>query len=395
MITRRLTWRALVAGLLGLCLGAAVSAQGQGFGGFGGGGFGGGGGNRGGSSRTSARQYQNNGMIGDATVSIDPETRRIIVITDDDTSQYVGQVITNLDRPKPQVLINVVFLEVTYSDALDVGVSGDFKHTSPSGNTVGYGQGFRGMPGLDSGQGVFTFANQNYDVVLRAIAEAGKLEILSRPSIMARNNQQATILVGQQVPLITNVRYDTFGNQINGITYQAVGIQLQVTPFITSAGTVEMIVAPSISSISDQTVAISSSTNSSVGAPVINTRSADTVVVTPDAHTVIIGGLMQNTKTENVSKIPLLGDIPAVGALFRRKVKHNVKTELIIFLTPHIIMNSTQMDDITQRGKQTLQKAFTEQDLNKFLEGVPLKTTPTTVLPPGAPGRPANGAGPQ
>lgn len=384
----------MLAGLLGFCLGSAVSAHAQGFGGFGGSSFGGRGGG-GGSSRTSARQYQNNGMIGSATVSVDPETRRIIVITDEDTSLYVGQVITNLDRPKPQVLINVVFLEVTYTDGLDLGVDGRFTHTSPNGNITGYDQSFNKMPGIDTGEGVFKFANKEYAVTLRAIAEAGKLEVLSRPSIMARNNQQATILVGQQVPLINNVRYDTFGNQINGIYYQPIGIQLQVTPFITSGGMVEMIVAPSISNLSDQTVAISTTTNSSVGSPVINTRSADTVVVTPDGHTVIIGGLMQNNKTENVSKIPLLGDIPGVGALFRRTVKKSTKTELIIFLTPHIMLNPTQMDLATERSRESLKKSFTEQDLNKFLEGVPTRPTPTTLTPPGAPGRPPSGAGPQ
>ena len=365
-----------LAVLLGVSLlGSALSAHGQ-FPGFGGSGFGG-------SSRSgsaSARQYNNNGTIGDAIVSIDPETRRIMVITDEETSEYVSQVITNLDRPKPQVLINVVFLEVTYANGLDLGVEGAY--TTPDGK-VGYKQDFSGMPGIPgmSGQsGTFKYIGPNYSATLRAIAQTGKMEILSRPSIMARNNQQATILVGKQVPLITSVRYDTFGNQMNGITYQNVGIQLVVTPFITSSGMVEMIVAPSISAISSKTVAISTTTNNStVGAPVINTRSADTVVVTPDGHTVIIGGLMQNEKTDNVSKVPLLGDIPGLGYLFRRTVKTSSKTELMIFLTPHIVLNPVRMDEVTEHGKATLQKAFTEQDLNKFLEGIPTKNEPTAV----------------
>jgi len=377
----------LLAGLLGLSLlGPAFSAHGQGFGGFGGGGFGGGGFGGGGSrGNTTTRQYNNNSTIGDAIISIDPETRRIMVITDEETSEYVGQVITNLDRPKPQVLINVVFLEATYSAGLDFGVEGFYG--SPDGR-VGYRQDFSGMPGIpgvNQQDGTFRYIGPNYSATLKALAQNGKLEVLSRPSIMARNNQQATILVGKQVPLITSVRYDTFGNQMNGITYQNVGIQLVVTPFITSSGMVEMIVAPSISAISSETVAISTTTNNStVGAPVINTRSADTVVVTPDGHTVIIGGLMQNEKSENVSKVPLLGDIPGLGILFRRTVKTSSKTELIIFLTPHIVQNPTQMDLVTEQGKATIQKAFTEQDLNKFLEGVPTKTTPTLVEHPGA-----------
>ena len=84
---------------------------------------------------------------------------------------------------------------------------------------------------------------ENFTATLRAIAQAGKAQLLSRPSILARNNQPATIQIGQNVPLITNVRYDTFGNAINSVSYQAVGIILKVTPFITSDGMVQMIVS--------------------------------------------------------------------------------------------------------------------------------------------------------
>lgn len=112
----------LLPAVLGFCLAAAGPAWAQfGGGGFGGGGFGGTGGNRSRSSSTgsSSRQYNNNSTIGEAMISSDPETRRIIVITDEDTSQFVSQVITNLDRPKPQVLIKVVFMEVTHNDTLE------------------------------------------------------------------------------------------------------------------------------------------------------------------------------------------------------------------------------------------------------------------------------------
>src|SRR5207302_1543568 len=152
-------------------------------------------------------------------------------------------------------------------------------------------------------------------------------------SILARNNQQATITVGQSVPLVTSTSFQTLtGNPINTIQYSSVGIILRVTPFITSDNMVEMIVSPQISSLSDQSVPVSAGVN----APIINLRSADTVVVTPDGQTVIIGGLMQNQKTQSDSKIPVLGDIPLLGNLLKRKVKANTKTELMIFLTPHL-----------------------------------------------------------
>src|SRR5690606_3365687 len=207
-------------------------------------------------------------------------------------------------------------------------------------------------------------------VTLRAIAEAGKTEVLSRPSVLARNNQEAVITVAQQVPLITSVRYDNFGNQINGVQYTPVGIILRVTPFITSDGMVEMIISPEISNLSDQTVPIAAG----VEAPVINTRSADTVVVTPDGQTVVIGGLMSNLKTQTDNKIPLLGDIPLLGNLFKRRARGDTKTELLIFLTPRIVYAPSQLAQVSageRRQQRFATEAFTEAELNRFLSELP------------------------
>jgi len=173
--------------------------------------------------------------------------------------------------------------------------------------------------------------------------------------------------------LVTSVSYNGLnGTPVSAISYQSVGIILRVTPFINSNGLVEMIVSPQISQLSAQSVTVSAG----VSAPVIDLRSADTVVVTPDGQTVIIGGLMQNQKTQTDSKIPLLGDIPLLGNLFKRKVKSNVKTELLIFLTPHIVYEPSQLAGLsaTERGNtQLAPKAFTEEELNRYLDTLPAK----------------------
>lgn len=368
------------------CLALPASAQrtqgGGGGGGFGGGNRGGGGGGGGGTGigGTGSRTYYNNGMVGEAMISSDPETRRLIVITDDETSQYISQVITNLDRPKPQVLIKVVFLEVTHNDGSDIGIEGSLSKKI-GGSTFGSMSNLFGLapnaPGgslpTPLGGGLYQVLGNDFTATLRAIASAGKTEILSRPSILTRNSQPATITVGQTLPFITNVRYDTLGGAINTVQYQDIGIILRVTPFITSDGLVEMIVSPEISSLTDKTVAISKD----VSAPVIAKRSADTVVVTPDAQTVVIGGLMQNNKIETESKVPFLGDIPLLGMAFKRKVKSDTKTELMIFLTPHIVREPSQLAHMStvERNNSTLSpKAFKEDDLNRFIEGMPDKS---------------------
>lgn len=373
---------------LGVVLGVTFSASAQFPGGFGGfGGFGGQ--NRQGNNTSGTRQYNNSTQVGSATISSDPETGRIIVITDDETSIHISQVISNLDIPKPQVLIKVVFLEVTYNNSFDIGIEGGFRRGAGDDRTVAGANAF-GLSGLASvatnvnsfglpisgfgstppGAGLYQVLGDDYQATLRAIAQAGKTEVLSRPSILARNNQPATITVGQSVPLITNVRYDNFGNAINSVSYEDVGIILRVTPFISNDGTVEMIVSPEISSLTDQTVPIANG----VSVPVIAKRAADTVVVTPDGHPVIIGGMMQNNKTSNESKIPLLGDIPLIGNLFKRQARNNTKTELLIFLTPHIVQAPSQLAALSERERAAAvlpKKAFTEKDMEQFLNELP------------------------
>jgi general secretion pathway protein D len=416
---------------LGLCMTLHVYAQGRGGGGgggggFGGGGFGGGGGGgaRGGGASSSAstsvtRQYPANGMIPDAYFSIDPETRRVVVIAPEEAMPYVFQVLTNLDRPKPQVLIKVVFLEVTHNNSSDIGVEGNYNGlNSHFSQLMGYVTNF-GLSSITSGSGsnatttptivptsvtpsykssvvnnnfnlasglassgnasgLYQILGSDFTATITAIAQAGSIKVLSRPSILARNNQPAQIVVGQQVPLIQSVSYNGLnGTPINAFTYQNVGVILNVTPFITPDGLVEMIVNPIVSSI-DPTISIQIAQG--VTAPVIDTRSANTVVVTPDGQTVVLGGLMQSSKTTTDTKIPILGDIPLLGNFFKHKMKNDSQTELMIFLTPYIVQAPTQLAALSnqEREKSAAPNAFTEKELNQFIDNLPARKPDAT-----------------
>ena len=356
-----------IALLLGVCLGGAIDAHGQAAGRSTSG-------SRSGSSRSGSsttRQYTPNGTIGDAMISSDTESRRIIVIADDETAEAISQVISNLDRPKPQVLIKVAFLEVTHNNGSDIGIEGSYMHAINNSTTGILSTAF-GAAQQTSG-GFYKILSDNYNVTLRALANAGKTEVLSRPSVLAINNQLATINVGQRIPLITNTRFDSLGGQINTISYTDIGIILRVTPFISSKDMVEMIISPEISSLTDQTVPIASN----VTAPVIANRSADTVVVTPDGKPVIIGGLMQNQKVDSTQKVPFFGDIPLLGWAFKRKISSDTKTELIIVLTPHIVRTGAQIAELSQReGQQTdlATKAWSQDELDRYIDTLPVKS---------------------
>jgi general secretion pathway protein D len=391
-----------------------TTGGGGGFGGFGGGGFGGFGGNRGfggfgGSSSANSSEYNNNGTVGTASIEVDPDTHNIVVVADQQTAEQISNVIASLDRPKPQVLIKVVFLEVELNNALDFGVEGGW---TGGGNPMSSAASIFGLSGLNTvatnfnalGQPSSTFPvpgnstlssgalyqvlGTDYQATIRALAQKGKAQVLSRPSILARDGQPATILIGQQVPLITGLSYQSVGANtvpINNITYTPVGIQVNVTPYVSPNNYVEMIVTPEDSEI-DPT--LTEPIGGGVNAPVLDTRSADTVVITPDAQTVVIGGMISNDKESNSSQIPILGDIPIIGALFRSKTSSDNKNELMIFLTPHIVHAPMELADTVNAPNLTsgfITNSVDEQQLDNFLQNIPDKQgTQNKLVPSGS-----------
>jgi general secretion pathway protein D len=396
--------------LLLLCASPALLAQQRtttgGGGGNRGGGFGGGFGGFGGfggANSSSSSSYNNNGTVGTAVISVDPDTHNIVVIADEETSQQISNVIANLDAPISQVLIKVVFMEVMHNNASDIGIEGGATRNAYSsflGNSVtGSVANVFGLSGVNSlttnfnssggassflspisgatgANGFYQITSSDFQATLRAIATAGKSQILSRPSVLARDGQLAKIVVGQEVPLPTSVSYSggtAVSIPIVNITYTDVGIILDVTPFIGNNGLIQMIIQPQ-TSVVDPT--LSQTIAPGVSAPYLDVRSADTVVVTPDAQPVVIGGLISNSKSSSESKVPLLGDIPWLGNLFKSTSKADSKTELLMFLTPHIVYAPSQlaaMSGSETRQSMLITNSVSEQELDRFLERIPVK----------------------
>jgi general secretion pathway protein D len=180
----------------------------------------------------------------------------------------------------------------------------------------------------------------NVSATLQALAQENKLDVLSRPYILTSDNQEAGITVGDEVPFVTDSYTDTNGGVHNTVQYQDLGVILDVTPHINPDGLVVMDINPEISSLTGQTVTIQAGVN----APVFELRSAQSRVAIQDGQTIVIGGLMQDQKTDQFNKIPLLGDIPLLGALFSYKSTSKTKTELLIFLTPHAVMEPGSLE---------------------------------------------------
>lgn len=349
------------------------------------------------------------GKVGEATFQFDQDTGSLIVLADEQTNEYIQRIIQNLDKPVPQVLIKVLFLEVTHSNSLDLGVearylagsSPDAAHYTPyltkSDGTILQNPTLIGPGALDqkgnpmapgeldlrdtiktafglaakSQGGFYQILTKDLDATIYALATVGKLNILSRPSILARNNQQAYIQIGESVPYVTTTRYVTGqAEPVNTVDYRDTGIILQVTPRITPDGLVEMVIdGNSGISATDWTRPIP--VTAGVFQYPITQRLVNTTVIVPDGMTVVIGGLMTDQLTNTISKVPILGDIPWLGTAFRHTVTSKSKTELVIFLTPHVVEKTPSLKDLSvaeTKHVELAQSAFTNSELDKHLD---------------------------
>jgi general secretion pathway protein D len=358
---------------------------GGGRGGGGGGALGGGGGATGGSSSTGNSTYGTQGQVTPVTMTVDPLTGNVIYITTPANQSNVLAAIQALDTPMRQVLIKVVFLEATYNNGLDIGLEGGITQNLNGGKIISatnafglLSQGLTPAAGINTlaGESLVTLTGHNFEADLRAIQEKAKVNVLSRPTILARHAQPASILVGQQVPIINGVTFSTLGQETSSITYQNVGIQLNVTPFIRPTGIVEMMLNPTISEVASQSTQISGGSNGNFSTPWINSRSANTVVTTPSGQTVVIGGLMQDSKSVTDSQVPFLGSIPLLGNLFKHKQMAISKTELIIFVTPYVVSTDQELAamSVDETGRAPMaKKAFSQQRKDDYLSpGLPV-----------------------
>lgn len=271
--------------------------------------------------------------------------------------EVISKMVRDLDLPQPQVLIQVVLAEVTLDDSTALGFEWTYKkgignYNVKTGTDFGVAQDI-----LSTGGYSVAVTGGDISMLLHALATKGRLEVLSRPQVMASDNQQAEIKIGQRVPIITSSRSldsssSTSASTFNTINYQDVGILLTVTPRINDDGFIRLDVAPEVSSIAATSVQISKDVN----AVVINSRSAKTTVSVQDGHTIVIGGLITSKNEEREKKVPVIGDIPLIGNLFKSTTKKKERTELLVILTPRVIQNQARADVVTDIQTDRMKK---------------------------------------
>jgi general secretion pathway protein D len=334
------------------------------------------GGNVGSANRSGPGTSSTASFIGQVYVVADQDTNSLLVTAASKYRDDVEKIIRELDRPIPQVLIKVLVAEVTHDNSVDFGTDFSILNTRPNGNGQGFTQAF-GQPGTGL---TINFLENNLNVTLHALAQQNKLDVLSRPYILASDNQEAYVMVGQEVPIVTSNTTTSLGQTISNYQYQSVGIILDVIPHINPDGIVTLQVAPEISQLTSQTVNVGPGVN----VPVIDSRQATSQVAIADGQTIVIGGLMQDQKTLTVNKIPLLGDIPIVGAAFSRTQADKTKTELLLFLTPHVasdpsLLKAMSADEIS--GTKLTPQAVAPGNFSDHMHGMQLGTTQPAAQP--------------
>ena len=302
--------------------------------------------------------------------------------------QYMTM-IQELDRPPPQVMIQVLIAEVTLDDSVDLGIEFAeqdllFTENAVAGpNDTIKGHDFDFVGGTDFGAAAgtlggfsFTITGEDFSFLLRALQTDSKLEVLSRPTLMVENNETANITIGDRVPIVQGSTFTDAGNTSTSVSYENVGIILEVTPHINPDGFVNLEVHPEISQVSDSSIQLTEG----LAAPIFSERSAETVVTVKDGATVVIGGLITDTERDSESKVPFFGDIPGLGVLFRT-TNHSVrKTELLMVLTVNVLRTEEDVHamSIEQRDKTGLLENISR---NPLMEGLRIRAEEDGLAP--------------
>jgi len=284
-------------------------------------------------------------------IKIDERSNKIAITDYPDRLNEIAKVIEAFDEKPLQVLIDAQIIEVKPSDQFQMGVNWeyfikekfDFKTNLPvtTQNILSIGAAAAG------GAGAVLAAGQ-YKGIIDILRTVGEVNVLSSPRIMAVNNQEAKIHIGRRDAYITSTTSQ--GGSGNTVTSQSVnfvdvGIQLRVTPTISKDGFVTMKIKPEVS---DAIPKLVKSQDQDTEIPIVSTSETETTVMVKDGVTIIIGGLAQDKKNKTVKKIPILGDIPLLGVIFRSTDEKTEKDELVILLTPHIMSGEKSYVDFSE-----------------------------------------------
>lgn len=297
----------------------------------------------------NSRKPSSTSAMDNVVITADEQTNSLVITADQSVQEKLATVIARLDIRRAQVLVEAIIVEVQDGNGLNLGVQWANKNVGAQQFTN------TGLPVFNAAQGVadykknggITSANPAWDmfsayngmaagffngdwgVLLTALVSNNKNDILATPSIVTLDNKLASFNVGQDVPVLSGSQTTSGDNVFNTVERKTVGTKLKVTPQVNEGDAVLLEIEQEVSSVD-------SSSNSTLG-PTFNTRTIQNAVLVKTGETVVLSGLLDDFSKEQVSKVPLLGDIPLVGQLFRYTSTERAKRNLMVFIRPTII----------------------------------------------------------
>lgn len=319
----------------------------------------------------------------------------LMILSPPEYRAAVGEMVALLDQPGRQVLLSAVICEVSAEDATSLGLRWSSSAITPTNtdNSFSIGSSTANtknnfLPGLFDTSTLT--ANANLNLVLQALNQKTVVNIISEPRIFTSDNQEASFFDGKDIPFINNQTTNTAGQVTASFDYKAVGIQLKARPRITIKGDLDLQVNLQLASISPGEVV--------AGALVVVRRETTTHVILKGGQTVIISGILRKEDSDIVRKIPLLGDIPLLGELFKSREKTVTDKELLVFITPTIVDNTEGLDTMSQPFKNRLNElrdSLKERDNSAGRSSASVmeeaKPTPQAERPLDASGQPTSG----
>jgi len=305
------------------------------------------------------------GGRGNNEISIEAheETNSLVITAEKDVMRSLETVIRQLDIRRAQVLVEAIIVEMSETRAKELGFDWLFGHSDKGAISMNTGGRFTAlganasqsggdnvsavlqtlgsMSGFASGVGRWDPNGFSFATLVNALKTDDDANVLSTPHITTLDNEEASLIVGQEVPIVTGSALgNNNSNPFNTFDRKEVGIKLKITPQINEGDAVRLSIEQEVSSVAPDSQSDQIKTNK---------REIKTTVLVDDGATIVLGGLIDDTATNGASKVPLLGDIPLVGALFQSEREQRVKQNLMVFIRPTIIRDALKMNEISSQ----------------------------------------------
>ncbi|WP_164467398.1 type II secretion system secretin GspD [Caulobacter flavus] len=291
----------------------------------------------------AAQSMRMGGLDAQLTITSDETNNAIVAFATPREYAILEDALRKLDVVPMQVMIEVAITEVTLNDALRYGSQWFFK---VNGNQYGLSQGETATPAPTFPGFTYGLRTGSVTAAISALSNVTHVEVLSAPNLLVINNQTASLEVGDQVPISTGSAVNNV-SLVSGIDYRDTGVLMKVTPRVNSGGLVLLDIAQEVSDVSP-------TASSKIDSPTISVRKVATSIAVQDGQTIALGGLIRDNANKARSGVPILGAAPIVGALFGSRDNKRLRTELLVLLTPHVIRNTAEADDVAEELRRKI-----------------------------------------